>query len=336
MRRTPDRKIAATYAREGVVGLVEAGVRRVFLEPYWRLLNRGGRSDRKVVWLHIGVHKTGTTTIQDCLRANRYRLRRYSINFDGFGYGVGKRLMNEAPLDRTAREHLASELRERLARRPERTVIFSAETMCGDPYSAYSNIDEVCADLRAVLDGFDVRIVGVIRRQDHFIESLYQQYIKGGRSATFAEFRETCDVRRFCWSRLLQVFEDQFGRENMHVHLFESLFAEGRTVVERLFEGLGQEFQCVCPEGRRRNPGLSPTGFEILRRANDLLSADECGKLRRWLEQEFQKLPGDELRLFSETERAELLVHFAESNRRVFEKYLPEEDVGRYGPGAER
>ena len=302
-RKRPRQLIADTYDTEGVGGVVAAALRWSLVDPVCRAWNGRPRTERPVVWVHIGAHKTGTTTIQDCLRRQQYRLRRHSVRYLRYGYQLAGRLMRASPLPEAERARVADELGRMLVEQPQRVVLLSAESFCGDPYSGYPNVEAVSADLRRLLAGFDVRIVAVVRRQDRFVESLYQQYVKGGRSATFPEFARQCDFMGFDWNRVVDAYVAQFGRERVRVHLFERLFESSDRLVERLFAGGERQFRCPCGPGRRSNPGLSPRGFEVLRRANAVLERDESRRLRRWLEAEFERRPGERLPLFSDAGR---------------------------------
>jgi hypothetical protein len=305
------------------VGALRDRLARHLVDPVldWRNARRPGP---QILYLHIGAHKTGTSAIQSTLRAEARRLRWHGIFYDRAFYRLGKLLGARSPLPDGERAALRRNVDERLRARPERIVIGSSEGLFGDVFRGYANIRAVAEDLRAILAGYDVRIIACVRRQDDFVQSVYHQYVKRGGTLRFAEFLQAHDVHGYRWDERLGEYAAVFGRSAISVSCYEDLFRPPAAPLERLFRALpastfrGRELTGV------RNPSLSPKGIEIAIRCNDLLDDEEQWVFRRFLQSRFNQRPGDRHTLFTDEQREALLAFYAASNRRCVETFLAE------------
>ena len=149
--------------------------------------------ERRAVVLHIGMGKTGTTSLQGWLHRNRERLAEQDVLYP---VSPGKRRhvrlgLSMQPLDREPgtsvdwrRQPVATpkELRPlfeqalltELSGAPSR-VLMSDEAL-------FAASDEGLSYLRGVLDKIaaSVRVVVYLRRQDDHVSSRYQQTVKRG------------------------------------------------------------------------------------------------------------------------------------------------------------
>ena len=130
------------------------------------------------LFLHIGMPKCATTTVQDFLGANRAGLAEHGIFYDyhrsyresdqGNGVQLARDLMwgNPAPV---------AEFFDFFLRR-DGDVVLSSENFFGLARSPA--IGGVLDNIRA--RGFEVVVICYLRRQDLWIESDYKQQVKGG------------------------------------------------------------------------------------------------------------------------------------------------------------
>ena len=248
------------FAAVGLRGALDSAYRKSLFEAYCYVKNREFESGDKRVWVHIGAHKTGSTSLQGQLQRGRSQLRESSVLYDRAGLTLGRRLMRESPLSEAALSELNELWRRSIASRRERTVLLSYEGFFGDPYVGYSNGKHTAHDLRRILGDYAVDIIAVVRKQDRWTESTYQQYVKEGSVATFAEFLRECGPYPPAWDELLDPWVSEFGRDRVHVHLFEATFRDDVNAVERLFGGLGEPLKPVADKSTRDNPGLSADG----------------------------------------------------------------------------
>lgn len=125
----------------------------------------------RTLFLHIGSHKTGTTSIQSCLAANRAALASH-----GYGYPVGSNDLNlgavagKSSLDGTMGEYRAT-LAARIAADPAPTVIASSEAF------SYLHDGQDIQAFRDLLAAHfaSIHIITYLRRQDQFAVSHHQE-----------------------------------------------------------------------------------------------------------------------------------------------------------------
>jgi hypothetical protein len=143
--------------------------------------------------LHVGAHKTGTTSVQHSLWLNRELLAKHGVIYPDIGPGRGHaaltaiwRAVPRLPNGFFATkgpEQILGELAEQ-HRDGDETLVLSSE--------AFSHLGEAgvdMADLRHRVEGFDeIRVVCVLREQLGWMQSLYLQVAKQKPIAPFREY----------------------------------------------------------------------------------------------------------------------------------------------------
>jgi hypothetical protein len=139
-----------------------------------------------------------------------------------------------------------------------------------------SAVTEVSARIKAIQPG--ARIVIVIRNQIDLIVSRYSEYVLGGGTGDFELFvteflkcsTDGVNYYQNYYSRIIEVFQHDFGADNVLVLLQEELAADEKGIIERLCLFLG--VRVLQP--RRNNPvssrrvGLSSLGIAVMRAIN--------------------------------------------------------------------
>ena len=299
--------------------LLRAIARRVPYAPHllrtlWRRAT-AARPARKTLWLHVGAHKTGTTAIQRELVQERHGLLAQGVWFDAASIEFGEILSERSPLGEDLKRESAAML-ERARRRPEDTILWSSEFFFGDPERGYRNIAAVAEDLREVTSEFDVRVIACVRRQDAFIESWYHQHLKRGGCDAFAPFLARVGADVFRWDELLDAYATRFA--SLRVISFDEVRAQKKRLIAALFPGLWLRAE----DYGYFNPGFSQRALEIALHCAPLLDLPGRKRLRDALMTAFPRQPGEKSGLFSDAERASLLDRYAESNRRLAERFL--------------
>jgi len=178
-------------------------------------------SKSPVLYLHIGVHRTGTTSIQEYLHRNQQRFLDEGVLI-AFGQG---RPYRQAELVRnrlTTSEELGRDILTQLRNKngAANKVIFSEEDIC------QITEPELFAGLRSQ---FDVKVVIFLRRQDQWLESWFQQNIKAQWNLElahigFAEFLRLAETNKFHWinyQSLVTNWSKVFGSENILLRVME-------------------------------------------------------------------------------------------------------------------
>jgi hypothetical protein len=171
------------------------------------------------LYLHIGNHRTATSSIQAFMIANWDALLKRGF-FHPLRVPRHFALFNAIFSGRRTVDEVALDLNQRAGKHKSKidTLVLSDEDVC------------MRADLAILGDfrqHFDVKVVFALRRQDLWLESWYLQNIKWQwdkslSHVTLAEFLARAD--EFHWThydRLLTHLEDIFGQENVLPYVFE-------------------------------------------------------------------------------------------------------------------
>ena len=237
--------------------------------------------------LLIGTEKTGTTTLQHFLAANRGPLARRGFlypSFCGAHQPYRPRRLRPRPgetrppprrLRRPHRSRHRRDARPASAPRPKpsspATPPRSSATSIA---TADSTTPEEIATLRAFLAAFfdDIQIGVYLRRQDQVALSLYSTRLKSGETERRILPRANAEDPLFNYDRSLALWERPSAATNMTVRLFDRQTPHRRQRRRRLRRHLGPR------PPRRLHPGRRPERVdpprarqEFLRRLNPSL-----------------------------------------------------------------
>lgn len=246
------------------------------------------RGPRKAV-VHIGMAKTGTTSIQAWLYSNVPELSKQGIYFNRlpltrarsmehaevvicqfaeagvlvpnsrlrYIFGIKSLAEQDAVAERYSKRFASA-----LSRSREETVILSVEDVGG-----LTRTKGQAKALERWLGRFfdEVRYVVYFRRQEDWLISAYSQMIKTGGSMTLDEFFEKRKDRDYL--RRLNAWLEVFGRERLSVRLLErDALRDGDLIADFAHEaGIDPAPMRTVP---RRNESLTRASGEYLRVLN--------------------------------------------------------------------
>lgn len=203
--------------------------------------------DRRLV-LHIGLHKTATTYVQNVLSSRRYDLLQAGVLYPLAGSGLLARGVDRATLStrdgaqsghalftRPGDRHgpvadLMDELPDSVS-----TVLLSSED--------FSLGLMTPQDYLARFGGFGtVEVVLVLRRQDEWIESFYKQVVDqygNFETRSFEEYLAQEGPRLLDFYTRFSGWRDAVGPDRFHVLSFDDLPGGGDVICRRLAEIAG-------------------------------------------------------------------------------------------------
>ena len=171
------------------------------------------------LYLHIGTHRTATSSIQAFMLANWETLLARGI-FHPMRIGRHFALFNAIFAERRTAKDVAQDLLLRASKHPVEvnSIVLSDEDVC---------MRTDLSPLAGFRKHFDVKVVFALRRQDLWLESWYLQNIKWQWNKSLSHLTMTEFLARadeFHWAhydRLLNHLEEVFGRENVLPYVFE-------------------------------------------------------------------------------------------------------------------
>lgn len=291
-------------------------------------------------WLHIGTQKTGTTSLQHYLAANRERLLERGFLYPSSPGGVNhvgmtaysrdeakidlirKRCGIESSADVNAyRRRLSRELNDEIENCRPAAVILSNEHLSARVRSSVEirRVEELCRSFAE-----RVTIVVYLRNQIDYLVSWYNTLVKAGNSKSFDGLGVRRIERQVDYARMLAPWARVFGVENMQARRFESQDMKGGDIVEDFASIVGLETKGLA-RADRLNQSLDFEGLEFLRRFNSHFprAKGERGNPERAGVVEFllARRAGEGFRM-SRAKAAEIEERFRESNCEVNEKYF--------------
>ncbi|MEM8746833.1 MAG: hypothetical protein AAGF91_09040 [Actinomycetota bacterium] len=282
--------------------------------------------------LHLGAHKTGTTSLQRALRDSTDDLAAAGWVFQGKRVGplrsVFSVVHDRHGLPRSTASPSASddELVDRL--RTEvgailasgRRLVVSDETLFGQPgvrRGLYPDADRVADVVGRAFEGMSVLPVLVIRRQPEFLESWYVQTVKQGGGRTFDEFLESIDLDSVSWTTYARRLSEWLGVDPLLV-AYEWLGSREGGVIGWFFERLGLAW-APGDGDLDLNSGFSESALLIALAAHPHLDRDQRAGLRRFLERNVSDRSAHRPRLLSDVGRRHIVDVLSDDNAQCFD-----------------
>ena len=217
-----------------------------------------------MITIHVGLHKTGSTSIQAALGLISHRRDLL--------------LVPPGPPSRWSDDDYTRRLVE--ASR-SRHVVVSDENSLGGMLEVYDSASDHLAAIRSALAGSDYEIVMYLRPQASWLVSAYLQHVQQGGMLSGSSFLEEMLTRRFLeWRALCGVVSQEGGARRVLVRAY----VPSRDVVGDFFGAcdLGPP-PTPTPGGIRINTSISAPQATILRalNADSSVSPDEQLHMRR-------------------------------------------------------
>tara|TARA_R110002072_G_scaffold98616_1_gene216981 strand:- start:7826 stop:8734 length:909 start_codon:yes stop_codon:yes gene_type:complete len=183
--------------------------------------------------------------------------------------------------------------------------------------------------------GFEkVHIILVVRRQDKFIESHYNQQVKRGETRDFGEVLDELSLDNYRWDVIADAWSEGFSNGSISVFPFEASIWAATDGPMNMLSAISQLMGINVNFGTKEipvvNPSLRPDMLSAQRVINEEFDLETASRIADILSQHVLKVPGAAQGLFTPEARQQVLDHYAESNKRLFEKYIPQCSVDEY------
>ena len=284
------------------------------------------------ITIHIGLEKTGTTTIQGFLNRKREELLDQGVLFPVAPGKSNQTLLAAAAMAETVNiraralktlgpdfaADLARKLKAEIDEAQPTRLLFSNEH-CS---SRLHTVEEV-QRLKDFLSQFgdETTILVYLRRQDEFLLSTYSTSVKSGSVKPFAIPKGRKLHARYDYRVLLELWSGVFGQAAMRPRLFQPNTWVGGELLTDFCDAA--ELDLDEREAPTRNLSLSAEGIELVRLLNKESGGERDGSVVRAVG---KLTPGPKLSLSTETRR-DFMRHFDDSNRWVAETFFGREQL---------
>lgn len=234
----------------------------------------------KELILHIGIAKTGTTSIQAGLAKNASQLEQAGFFYPCRSAAPYVQHAQHVPLvagmcghdiwwlqphKRNTVDRALPELLIDIEASPAQTVILSSEAFSETRVITPQKVHSI----RKQLENFKVRIIAYVRRQDHYLLSQYQQNIKSGSIAPL-NFENFNEMRGLHFRDRLQSWREAFGKKNMTIRPFDPRFWKSNDPFLDFLETIGAPQNGVISPPAT-NEGLDYRAVELVRQISNTL-----------------------------------------------------------------
>lgn len=289
-------------------------------------------ASRKLIYLHIGSPKTGTSALQYFLLKNREVL-------DGKGISYPEHLVDGNCISSGNAEQLAHFLRQGEPQQAQHFIEQALQESCGRiiwSSEYFYRMDPTGTEaLKHLLSMHEVKVIVYLRRQDAVLVSAYNQGVKRHQ-------RTTC-MSSWLAKRLgneadayteLSKWSTSFGKENLIIRIYEPSQFFGETIFSDFLHVLDlpltEEYEIPT---RPINPSYRIDALEAMRLLNCLPLARQIHSLDTLLQQ-YSEAAGKEgdwpYDLIAPAERRRIIDYYADCNRRIAREFLGREDGQLY------
>ena len=224
--------------------------------------------NHKNIFIHIGMQKSGTTTLQRAV----------------FPFLDGVQCYSKSIPIKQFPELLLK----------NKNILFSDENLAGIPLKNTSKtlMDKFEENIKALSYAFPhVKIILGFREHASFFDSMYRQFLFRGTTLTPESFLDNYQEYifgrgSFPYAHRIEKVNQYFGEGNLFVYMYEDLQHNPNTLIENLAKFLGASLSDYLDLSKVYNKGIGHWQGKILRYFNVL---KDHGKLPRHLHQIIKK-----------------------------------------------
>lgn len=241
------------------------------------------------ILIHVGLHKCGSTWLQkEVFCRSDYGI---SAPWGAMAHAAVSEFVDPDPLcfdPAVTREKFDSALQAGPADTP--VAVISHEALSSRPHHGKYYAPYVADRLKNTFP--KAKVLLIFREQASIIYSLYGEHVRNGGRHSFEEFIGTgnelpgwtalCRLSFFEYDRLLQMYRDKFGAENVLALPLELMKVDPDRFVQRLFTFL--DLPPHHPDtSRKPNTGWGALTVEWYRLTNGVVRKNPLGPSASWL-----------------------------------------------------
>lgn len=309
--------------------------------------------------LHIGTEKTGTTSLQDFLYSNRLELGKQGIRMlSFFGQPKNREFVAyfQKSLDDWAQgksittqgekqdyfSNFETKFEKDIAIRNRKPNYQEAVLLTSEHFSSRLSTPAELESVKEFLSRYfeSIKVVCYFRPQVALATSLYSTALKLDSKSTLTKWtsRVVPASFRYDFYETARMWASVFGKENLHVRIFEKKKLVGEDVrYDFLFVlkslGVKIDHHKLSFSDHNLNESLTPLQGSVFAAINEMvpywdLTPSKTGVNREnlRLKKEVQKIPSLAIGRYYIENSAEVQFRFRESNKLFFDEFLPGED----------
>ncbi len=299
------------------------------------------------IYLHIGTEKTGTTSIQSFLAGNRDELLKHKIMYskvlgDPNNIRLSIALQDTDKIDDSRihskvtteenildfRKDLGNKLKEEIQKENPEILIISSEHL-SSRMNRQAEIDRLKLFLNEFSD--DITVIVYLRRQDKFFESLYSTAIKKGHVMDFTFPVVGQERQDFHYNKMLTLWENTFGLENIRVNIFDKSKLFQEDVVSDFVHTLKLPIKYEKEKEKKENLSFGRKKLSFLKEFNSFVPEiikHRVNPVRGNIEKLLEKIDINDLPVkMSDIEKSKFSERFEAENKEICKRYFNSENL---------
>ncbi len=247
--------------------------------------------------LHIGTHKTGTSSIQNFLESNKRLISKTSGHTFINNYDYGNLITIQ---DFKA---LAAEIAQN-----QKNYIVSCERLSGNMFTGYSDVLDILSCFSQLENLYKIKVIVFYREQVSFLESAYTQFIHQGGFGKIDDFLEKFNLESIKYTLHLAKIKEALANSEIQARTYNP-------------KNSLDEFLTIANINLKRpkissssNRSYNYDAIKFASTVNEFLNDEEKIKLRRLLQPASYKSQGDSRKVMSVQKAEELAHYFSEDN----------------------
>jgi hypothetical protein len=276
-----------------------------------------------MLYVHIGTHKTGTTTIQRTLLKNReYLARTWCTSYISIKSRDVMGLDEITEIDPIRVSALQAVVDSHLEDHPRmENYVVSSESFCGDALGMYKNSGVAMENVHRIFGKYDPVVIVYYRSQEQYIQSIYNQKAKLSRSWTWDTFFDSIrdDLLHLNWLAHAEKLTETFPKGRVKVKLYdEQVLPHADSLVLGFLKILGvdvgdnSELRMI-----HRNVGYPESLLSLMGKVNKFLNEDEIIKFRHHVERQPVRSPFEAYHFMSFEDRVQMFERFGSENMKL-------------------
>lgn len=186
------------------------------------------------------------------------------------------------------------------------------------------------------LEGFQPRILLLVRNQVSIVESYYGLHLQSGGTLSFQDFYAQFPLRNLNWLAVAEAFAKEVGEENLTVLPFER-GAYGDDVpygdfIEAFFRIMEVDDPMCLADLPVANQSLDPQLFPAQARLNRELDPESAKTAFMILLETYPRQKGGAKNMLTDAQKQALRERFQPTNETLFRRFMPDFDGTSYLP----
>ena len=231
------------------------------------------------LFLHVGLHKTGTTSLQKAFFDNRAALERQGFLYPRTGLSPkpvnwGHHELAYALRHRPQGTEMWQALRKEADDAGLPNVVVSSEELSLLPFASLPGPAPFKL-ISQIFEGYDVRLICYLRPQAEMISSLYNHHVKSvGEKRDILEFIAQV-APRLDYQNYLNVAAHGLGTGAIEVRLYQKSHMKNGDIISDMADRLGIDLtHGFTIRQAALNSGLTREGLQAMLEANRRLAGD--------------------------------------------------------------